>query len=454
MPTNPRQRVADPPAIDRYQTRHGSKLGPRTVSSALRAADIGELREYADLCDELREGDPHLQSVLGKRELQTAGAPFEVKASDATKRAKRIAEVCANALAELVWPVFCSELVSAVYTGRTVLEMVWADRDRYYLPVEFQCVHGRRLRYDSKDWKLRIHDYSVGGGAFAKGPGFDIAADVPGKWIMHTPRVRGGYPQREGLARPVCWYAIFKRWGMRDFVALGEMLGRPLRIGQYNTGTMVSKDGVTKAATPEDKAVLEEALAALGSALYVAIPDTTKIDLSNIAPGHSMHGDLVRGCDEQMSKAVLGETLTTDAGERGARSLGEVHRDVSMMISRYDAALVASTVRRQLFAPIVRENFRPTDAVPTLLINVDPPGNLDTEATRIKTLVDAGFKITQSVVADIFGYPDVDGAQDEVLVPPGKAAASAQGEPSMPTKPTGAVPGAREMLPVGEESET
>jgi hypothetical protein len=58
-----------------------------------------------------------------------------------------------------------------------------------------------------------------------------------------------------------------------------------------------------------------------------------------------------------MSKAVLGQTLTVDAGERGARSLGEVHLQVREDIVRQDAQALMSLVNGQLIPWIVELNI-------------------------------------------------------------------------------------------------
>ena len=82
-------------------------------------------------------------------------------------------------------------------------------------------------------------------------------------------------------------------------------------------------------------------------------------------------------CNAEMSKAILGGTLGSDAGTRGARSLGEVHERNELMIARADAAISASTLRRDLLRPMVEFNFGPSAPVPSFAFAVDPAADLD-----------------------------------------------------------------------------
>ncbi|MBR1990839.1 MAG: DUF935 family protein, partial [Bacteroidales bacterium] len=43
---------------------------------------------------------------------------------------------------------------------------------------------------------------------------------------------------------------------------------------------------------------------------------------------NEVYDRLIQACDASISKTILGNTLTTEQGENGARSLGEVHKEV------------------------------------------------------------------------------------------------------------------------------
>ena len=72
-------RATAPSPQDRNQRRWGAGLTPQAITAAQRDADQGRMHGWADLLDEVRQGDPHLQCDLGKRELSVAGAEYELR---------------------------------------------------------------------------------------------------------------------------------------------------------------------------------------------------------------------------------------------------------------------------------------------------------------------------------------------------------------------------------------
>jgi phage gp29-like protein len=258
-------------------------------------------------------------------------------------------------------------------------------------------VHPRRLRIDEQ-WRLCLYDP---GGVPAGYYGVPLDGFPAGKWITHTPRIRGGYPQCEGLGRVAVWYVCFSKWTVRDWLALAETQGRGIRLGKWSSGTDPKHPA---RATPEDVDALDDALESLSTSIWATFPDSTEVELHDPVSGETAHKGLVDWCSSELSKLVLGETLTTEAGVRGARSLGEVHADVSRMLAASDARAIEQTVRRCLLAPLIEFNFgREYDV--RLAFNVDPPANLDGEADRLAKLVPLGFKVRQEDVADRFGWP-------------------------------------------------
>ena len=58
------QRITTPSPRDRYQRRLGAGLTPQSITAAQREADLGRMAMWADLLDEVRQGDPHLHGDL------------------------------------------------------------------------------------------------------------------------------------------------------------------------------------------------------------------------------------------------------------------------------------------------------------------------------------------------------------------------------------------------------
>lgn len=409
--------ITAPSPQDRYQRRLGGGLTPQTITSVQREADTGNMTTWADLLDEVRQGDPHLHGDLQKREMSVSGAEYEIRlpASASKREGARALRLCQDAVdafdveagsLAMGFRTAVQSLLSAVYHGRAAAEVVYARDGRYLLPRHVYPIHARRLSWSNeRDWRLYVYDATTGDTRFARFPGVpcnDPAEFPRGKLLVHTPRIFGTYPTREGLGRALVWYSAFKRWTVRDWIAFAEWAGRGLRIGKYATGRDPQKDG---RANDEDVEALEEALQAMSSTVATVIPDVTDLEVIE-AKDNQVHQELVKLCNGEMSKAILGGTLVSDPGDRGARSLGEVHLRAMTQLLAADAECIADTLRRDLFAPLVRMNLGDRAPVPVIAFNVAPPDDAKARAERLKLYMDHGLTIPARWIRDLEGAPD------------------------------------------------
>ena len=424
--------AARAPYNDRFQTTWGSSLTPQGVTTVLQNADAGFLFLLADLLDECRERDGHLQAELQKRELRVAGADWEIMPPEGSgARGETIAKWVSARLREIEsrsdlarsFPEAIADLQGAVYQGRTGLEVEWeGDAFGWMVPRSLYFLHPRRFTY-ATDWTLHLWDASgTSPGVFEPVntedpfgiyPGLPLRAFPPGKFIVHRPRVRGVYPTREGLGRLLVWWSTFKRFAVRDFLAFAEWAGRGLRLGTFATGR--GPLGEFKA-SPEDKAILEEVLNAMSSASPAVFADTTRPEIKDAPQNNDVHDRLVSLCNAEISKATVGGTLGSDSGARGARSLGEVHERNELMIAKADAASINATLVRDLIRPMVSMNFGPDAPVPWIRFVVEPSEDTNALAERLERAVRIGVKVGQRDARNMLGFPDP-AADDEPIAP-------------------------------------
>jgi phage gp29-like protein len=396
---------------DRYQQVFGSQgLTPQTVSAVVNLANVGYLWQICDLLDEIREMDGHCASVVQKREQAVAGADWDILAADDPKDPEqlRIAQWTKRELESVRGVQHCfSHLMGAAYYGHAVCEQIWIPINGRMRLVEMIPLHARRFAYAAlTDWRLHLWD-QVGNDKqprLGMYPGVPLDAFPTGKFVWHTPRIRGGYPQREGLGRTLLWYSMMKRWAFRDWMALGEWAGRGLRIGTFNTG--LDNDPKKKRATEEHKNALKQALLSFSSSSPAVIADTTAIEVLAMAHDIKIHQELIAACDAQMSKVALGNTLTTEVGSTGGnRALGERQGDEQLMLAISDEKQLSETIRRLVIAPMVRYFFGPGVPVPRIRFAVAPEESLLEHAKVIKTLVEAGANIPQAYAYEKFRIP-------------------------------------------------
>jgi phage gp29-like protein len=407
--------VTDASEQDKYQRRVGSGLTPQLITSVLRSADLGYMDQWADLLDEVRQADPHLHSELFKRERRVAGAKYEIRPNGKSAKAKKAAEYCQEVVDALEIPMgsgalsfrgMLQQLLSGNYHGRAACETIWRREGRYLRPVRVEWIHARRLAYAARNWKLHLWDATSSGTQFNAFPGValdDESVFPRGKLIVHTPRIYGTYPTREGMGRCLVWFAAFKRWDIRDWLAFAEWAGRGLKVGKYRTGRDPKNEGQ---ANEEDQQVLKDVMNAWSSTVGALIPDVTDLEVHGPPVNGEVHERLCQLCNNEISKGVLGGTLSADPGDRGARSLGEVQERGQIMIGVSDAEGVSDTVRRDFFAPAVEERFDDSYPVPFLALLIEPPESLDAFAKRVDVLANRGLQIPAAFVRDTMGWPD------------------------------------------------
>jgi phage gp29-like protein len=215
--------------------------------------------------------------------------------------------------------------------------------------------------------------------------GVDLFEDYPrGKFVGIERRINGDVLCREGLARVLVWAALFRNWTVRDWLALAELAWKPLRTGKFNKETV----------SHEDVTALQSILERLTTRGWAAIPKSVDLDIhfpkGTSDTGQGNHQLLCEYLGQGMSKAVIGGTLTVEAGNRGARSLGEVQERVKRELRDADALSEMPSVQRYLVEPFYRLNYGESLRPSTFVFQTEDALDTLKLAQTIKTLVEAG----------------------------------------------------------------
>ena len=156
-----------------------------------------------------------------------------------------------------------------------------------------------------------------------------------------------------GLLMKAAQYVIYKRGGFGDWAQFAEIFGMPFRKGTY--------DGVDD----KNRIELENALKEAGSAAYAVIPEGSDIEFiaSSNTGNNNVYSGLIQACNAELSKLILGNTLTTEQGDKGARSLGEVHQDVENGIHESDKMFVLFKLNDEFKKLLEIHGYNPGDGL-------------------------------------------------------------------------------------------
>lgn len=436
-------RVAPFPQADKFPIVIGQGLTLSYLSSAFRLCNSGYRLQFVDVLNELMEKDPHAYSVVSKRVLTVGSGRLDVIAPDTTTPEDRdlAAEVAQYVKTELAGIPNLRQtqalLAWAVYYGVGAHEIIWGYRDDGDLHINgLEFVHHRRLSY-SNPYSWDVYVYDQGSPAMPGGmPGqtqktstwgvYGIRiADYPGKFIVHEPRVRGDYPTREGVGREIAYWMTIKNVATRLGPAYLERYILPWIDIEFNT----TDPNTARAAAAPRIATDEEIASASSAAQILGIgglsnfvhSDAIKVNLRRPegAPVLTV-GEWVAMCDAQMSKGVLGATLTTEVSTNGgSRSLGGVQKTGEEKLYDFDATSLAATFDRDLVYWIVKNKYPtlPARLFPKAKIYVKAEPTADEMLARADVAARAGIPVDADAIAarcDLPVIPQLDPADLDV----------------------------------------
>jgi hypothetical protein len=167
----------------------------------------------------------------------------------------------------------------------------------------------------------------------------------------------------------------------------------PAAMGKYPQG-----------AQPADIDKVEAALKSLRRHGIIAVPKDWEVAFiqAQISGAADAFERLARYMDEEISKTVLGETLSTSAGKSGSYALGQVHEGGRQELAKADADDLSETLNATLVRWIVEINM-PAAEPPKLWRVFDEPEDLDKIADRDTKLAALGIHRTDDSVQEVFG---------------------------------------------------
>lgn len=392
---------------------HGHVTGgltPQRLAALLRDATDGNADAQLTLAEEMEEKDLHYASVLGTRKRAVARLPIVVEAASDSPKDVQLADEVRAMLKKRGTKGMIEESLDALGKGYSAVEIIWNKSKAPWQPSRYVWRDPRFFQYDRETLQeLRLKDEA------------DLSNGIPlppYKFIVHTPRLKCGIPIRGGLARLAAWSFVFKNFTVKDMVAFCEVFGMPLRVGKYRPGE-----------TEDNIAILKSAVANLGSDAAAVIPEGMLIEFIETAKaqgGDVLFIKVADWFDKQLSKGILGQTMTADDGS--SQSQATVHNEVREDIRDADADQLAETLERDLVIPYIDLNHGPQENYPSIYLREPDQTDIPVLVNALEKLVPLGLEVEQSVVRDKLGLPDPDAKADrsKLLRPSGMPQQTAQ----------------------------
>lgn len=370
-------------------------LNPQALASAMRRAERGDMDRYLSIAEEIEEKDGHYLSVLGTRKRAVTQLEITVEAASDDKVDQDNADLIKSWLERDQLEDELFDILDAIGKGFSFTEIMWDLSSDVWLPQKLKWRDPRWFEFDQTDGETPL--LKDDGGCLPL---------APYKFIFHTHKAKSGLPIKGGVVRPCSWMYLFKNFSIKDWVIFLEAYGMPIRLGKYHAG-----------ASEEDRDVLMKAVAMIGSDAAAIIPESMQVEFVE-AHQKSASSDgfekLAKYCDAQISKAVLGQTMTTDDGS--SRSQAEVHDEVREDIERADAKQLMATLNEQLVKSIVILNKGEQKRYPRICIGRTEYVDIEKVANTAATLHGMGMRISEKGLREKTGMPEPE-SEDDVLQP-------------------------------------
>ena len=160
-----------------------------------------------------------------------------------------------------------------------------------------------------------------------------------------------------------------------------------------------------------------EAIVSLGTDAAGIVPTSTMIEFieSQKTTSVEIYEKLARYCDEQVSKAILGQTLTSDSGG-GSYAQSKTPHEVRHDLTVADAKALAVTIRRDIIRPLVEFNFGMDADIPLFGFSCHEVEDQKEVAEIYRTLVcEMGLDIPKSHIYKKFNIPKPEEGNETVM---------------------------------------
>jgi hypothetical protein len=157
--------------------------------------------------------------------------------------------------------------------------------------------------------------------------------------------IQAGNPTDKGVFAKAAPYVIYKRGGFGDWAQFSEMFGMPFREAIYD------------AYDEDTRSKIQQFMEKWSARTYLVHQRDVEIKMHETggsASSSEVYKQFIACCDAGISKTILGNTLTTEQGNTGACSLGEVHENEEGEKKLSDERFVVSVLNTQFRAVLKR----------------------------------------------------------------------------------------------------
>lgn len=296
------------PAIIRITQPKRFNIDTADFMSAVKAAENVDYAQRAKLYDLYADIllDTHLSSVIEKRKNAVLCSSIEFQRDG--KPDNRVNEQILSP-----WFYRCvADILDARFWGFSLMQFFkngeWIDYD--LVPRK----HVEPVRKLILQYQTDIH-----------GTSWDEFADL----------LFVGSSTDLGLLAKAAPWVIYKRNTTADWVQFSEVFGMPIQEYIYETD-----DEEARARALQDA----NSIGSLATFIHGKDTELQLREAGNKTGSADVYERLVERCNSEISKLILGNTLTTESSEKGTQALGTVHKKVEDNVAKADREYILNVL--------------------------------------------------------------------------------------------------------------
>jgi phage gp29-like protein len=337
-----------------------------TIQNALRAAEQGDTRQLFTLYRDIFGGQGHVMSELNKRKMAVLSEqwnvipvdkskPDDVKAAESCKEMVKIADGwmnCMNVLMDAtLWPVVVGEKIfRPVNKGETDLPLRFTFSYLHQINPQLLCFnpgwgYGDDAPIDQ--WESQVRLFPVNDRGFTFFSLADAKFLEQDRHMVYRGHTQSGRDCWGGPMRAILGWWFLAECGRDWFGRFMERYGSPFVVGKID------------AKNPTAVTFMQTAFAEATKIGGMVIDHGSEVQLVSAASAanEQAYQSFLEVCHREISKIILGQTLSADSQPTGlGSSVGKLHSDVREDIKKYDRLCLGNAIERQIFAQFLKLN--------------------------------------------------------------------------------------------------
>lgn len=330
------------------------------------------------------KNDAHTWSCIQSRKSGTLALEYYFDSIDSNEEITNFVE---KIFSNIDVDSLQNNILEAIFFGFQPIEIIWdyviINGKNYLAPRKFVCEFQEKFGFDKRGNLLIKNDEN------------EFQEVAPYKYLLARNETNSNNPYGEAILNKCYWYVTFKNGTTRFWINYAEKYGSPMLLAQFQRG-----------ASQEEAEKLADALTEMSQDAVIVTPSDYKIDLaeSNRSASVELFKELIKYCNNEISKAILSETMTTEM-EGGSFAAAEVHYKIRKEIIKRDSAMIRNVIN-QLIKYILEVNgiMNAQVSFNHVINDADNSSRID----RDIKLNNAGIKLSKEYWKRTYGLRDSD----------------------------------------------